>query len=76
MPNTASVGEISKDPDQRVWPITDEENLWFSIMNLDVDGYYCEFRPPPESKSTESIETLMHNKIESYLQKYNESADK
>lgn len=45
-------------------------------MNLDVDGYYCEFRPPPESKSEESIEELMHHKIDSYLQKYNESADK
>lgn len=45
-------------------------------MNMDVDGYYCEFKAPPEVKVEESIEEMMHNKIEGYLQKYNESADK
>lgn len=63
------------DPLKRVWPIVDEDNLWFSVMNMDVDGYYCEFKPP-EGRLDESIESLMHEKIDGYLQKYNESADK
>jgi len=50
------------DPSQRVWPIDDEENLWFSIMNWDVEGYYCEFKQP-EGHYGEKIEDLMQEKI-------------
>ena len=60
---------------ERIWPIEDEENLWFSIMNMDVDGYYCEIKPP-ETRQNEKIETLINEKIEGYLEKYNEQADK
>ena len=51
------------DPSERVWPIDDEENLWYSIMNMDVDGYYCEFKSP--EKSTLTIEQEIHQKIQS-----------
>ena len=63
------------DPNARVWPIPDEDNLWFCVMNMDVDGYYCEFKPP-EGRLNESIETLLYEKIEGHLQKYNDAADK
>ena len=74
VPNSASMADVN-DPEKRVWPIADAANLWFSVMNMDVDGYYCEFKPP-EGRTDESIESLMHEKIEGYLAKYNESADR
>lgn len=40
-------------------------------MNMDVDGYYCEIKPP-EGRLDEPIESLINEKIESYLSKYNE----
>ena len=63
------------DPIFRQWPIDDEDNLWFSTMNMDVDGYYVEFKPP-EGRQNESIDALINEKIEGYLNKYNESPDK
>ena len=63
------------DANERVWPIDDEENLWFSIMNMDVDGYYCELRAPEKSKE-EKLETVIFNKIEQNLEKYNESSER
>lgn len=65
----------NNDAYKRVWPIEDEDNLWFSIMNMDVDGYYCEIKPP-EGRLDEPIEKLIHEKIEGYLSKYNEQPDK
>ena len=42
---------------------------------MDVDGYYVEFRPP-EGRLNEPIEALVNEKIEGFLNKYNESPDK
>lgn len=58
-----------------MWPIDDEETLWFSTMNMDVDGYYVEFRQP-EGRTQENIEDLIHEKIDGYLSKYNEQPDR
>lgn len=44
-------------------------------MNMDIEGYYVEFRQP-EGRHDESIESLVFEKIEGYLNKYNESPDK
>ena len=43
-PGSSQFSMDVNDPRYRVWPIEDEENLWFSTMNMDVDGYYVEFR--------------------------------
>jgi hypothetical protein len=40
-------------------------------MNMEVDGYYCEIKPP-ETRQNEKIEKLINEKIEGYLEKYNE----
>ena len=44
-------------------------------MNMDVEGYYCEIKPP-EGRYDEPIEKLIHEKIEGFLIKYNEQPDK
>ena len=60
---TPSEGKKSyHDPSERVWPIDDEENLWFSILNMDVDGYYCEFKRPEKSNNT--LEQEIHFKVQ------------
>ena len=40
-------------------------------MNMDVDGYYCEIKPP-EGRLNEKIDDLINEKIEGQLSKYNE----
>ena len=74
---SSHIGTELNDPNRRIWPIEDEHNLWFSVMNMDVDGYYCEFRAPPDSKDRDvPIYELINKKIQFYLDKYNEQPDK
>lgn len=63
VPNTGRASEMAGDPNMRVWPITDPDNLWFCVMNMDVDGYYCEFKQP-EGRLNEQIDDLINEKIE------------
>ena len=49
------------DPNERVWPIKDEDNLWYSVMNMDVEGYYTEFKSPEKSNLT--IVEEIHQKV-------------
>ena len=74
-PSGTQIGTQLNYPDGRVWPIQDAENLWFSIMNMDVEGYYCEIKPP-ENRPNDSIEEMIHEKIFASLEKYNEQPDK
>ena len=61
---SSHIGTELNDPNRRIWPIEDEHNLWFSVMNMDVDGYYCEFRAPPDSKDRDvPIYELINKKI-------------
>ena len=66
VPHTGHASAKQVDPETRVWPISDPENLWFCVMNMDVDGYYCEFRPP-DGRQNERVVDLIHEKIEGYL---------
>ena len=54
----------------RVWPIDNPDELWFSILNMEVDGYYCEFKNM-EGRN-DPIPQVIHNKIADQLEKYNE----
>lgn len=67
----SAAGLDPTDPMYREWPIKDEDNLFFSILNMDVEGYYCEVKPP-EGRLDEPIEKLIYEKVEGFLEKYNE----
>ena len=45
-PSTKSGKSSRKVEDsERVWPITiPDQDLWYSTLNMEVDGYYCEFK--------------------------------
>ena len=45
-PSTKSGKSSRKVEDsERVWPVTmPDQDLWYSTLNMEVDGYYCEFK--------------------------------